>query len=366
MKLLLRLTRLPGRLLAGLCPALLLAVSIASCGGAQAGPSSLPSWHPMPIPGAWGLRFIALADAQRGWAGATSHSAPSNAAANPTLFQTVDGGHTWRPAEIAVRGRGASATLAPGAKPGTLGFVYDMAFVGDGVGWAAGMGIARTDDSGRHWRLQYAHYAPVLFFLDERTGWAITYNQRETVASLVRTVDGGEHWRRSALPARVFPFSLFFASEREGWAVGVEEPKKGVILHTQDGGMHWTKQLVASRRAFQDAVFIDARRGWVESRNCWSWPPRPRLLFTSDGGKTWHEDPRLPTRASVIAFADSRHGWAGGDGIYATSDGGQTWHEQYSTGKFGVTGFCFMDPSRGFAVGNESGGPGSGFSYRPR
>jgi hypothetical protein len=52
------------------------------------------------------------------------------------------------------------------------------------------------------------------------------------------------------------------------------------------------------------------------------------LIFTRDGGKTWHRR-TTSTDADLraVAFSDQRHGWIGGEGgtLLATEDGGETW-----------------------------------------
>ncbi|MFK3973297.1 WD40/YVTN/BNR-like repeat-containing protein [Pseudomonas sp. NPDC087358] len=52
--------------------------------------------------------------------------------------------------------------------------------------------------------------------------------------------DAGLSWRQSrAVPSSVALVALWFADERDGWAVG----HGGVVLHSNDGGETWDKQL---------------------------------------------------------------------------------------------------------------------------
>ncbi len=57
--------------------------------------------------------------------------------------------------------------------------------------------------------------------------------------------DDGKTWIQAAVPVSSDLTAVYFASVRQGWAVGHE----GVILHTSDGGSTWEKQLDGKQAA---------------------------------------------------------------------------------------------------------------------
>lgn len=62
---------------------------------------------------------------------------------------------------------------------------------------------------------------------------------------IVYSDDAGNTWKQAAVPVRSDLTSVFFSSDRSGWAVGHE----GVVLHTADGGQNWSLQLDGNRAA---------------------------------------------------------------------------------------------------------------------
>ncbi|MCB1615289.1 MAG: hypothetical protein KDI30_04680, partial [Pseudomonadales bacterium] len=51
--------------------------------------------------------------------------------------------------------------------------------------------------------------------------------------------DNGQSWHQAAVPTKQMMNAVFFASEKEGWAVGYD----GLILHSLDAGETWAIQL---------------------------------------------------------------------------------------------------------------------------
>jgi photosystem II stability/assembly factor-like uncharacterized protein len=60
--------------------------------------------------------------------------------------------------------------------------------------------------------------------------------------------------------------------------------------------------------------------------------------------------PGVPPRLGAIAFADAKHGWAGGQGVLlATSDGGHVWRTAYLGGAT-IEDFSMPSARQGFAA----------------
>ena len=72
---------------------------------------------------------------------------------------------------------------------------------------------------------------------------------------------------------------------------------------------------------------------WLDYNLPQPWPVR--VAHTTDGGHTWGPAAAVSVYGSggalarlAIRFADARHGWLYGQGIWSTSDGGRTWHDE--------------------------------------
>lgn len=88
--------------------------------------------------------------------------------------------------------------------------------------------------------------------------------------------------------------------------------------------------------AVADFGFEDRNRGWVLLLREGHGDGHYELLRTLDGGRSWSvTGPQVgppfrdgrPDR-DAAHFADSRHGWFFGDGLYSTNDGGRTWKDE--------------------------------------
>lgn len=135
-------------------------------------------------------------DSVHGWIGCTGPGAASTAA--KTIFQTLDGGLTWR---LVAQTHGFPDTSPPGV--GALswgGTVTDLHFFDATTGWLDFDGpqsfVYHTDDGGQTWDPVndgvgggIAH----LFFTDPTHGWAWG-------GVFLRTTDGGAHWQQVQTP----------------------------------------------------------------------------------------------------------------------------------------------------------------------
>lgn len=148
------------------------------------------------------------------------------AAGKAVLFETSDGGDSWNRREDL---------------PPARGFADAVAFPSASVGFIGGLGtILATRDGGKTWKVSHepaGGFVRDLFFLDERTGWAVGHN-----GLVLRTRNGGETWE--ALPAftRNRLRSVVFLDARQGWIVGDASPDDpGVLFETRDGGAVWSR-----------------------------------------------------------------------------------------------------------------------------
>lgn len=196
---------------------------------------------------------------------------------------------------------------------------------------------------------------------------------------LLETTDGGNNWQRHESGTDVALYSVDFVDEQHGFVCGQD----GLILHTADGGKTWQKQesnaFFMEKDNVKQPLYLFAISA-VDKDHAWAVGDRSIISSTSDGGKTWRgrkvamevdvsggeslaaADPILYD----VKFLDLQNGWIVGEfgKILHTTDGGETWHEQEKTlmegtGVFDVLdlptlyGVHMIDAQRGVAAGIE-------------
>ncbi len=271
------------------------------------------------------------------------------------ILRTSDGGATWIEAAEIIGDTLLKVDFADernGWTVGTEGVVY--ATSDGGLTWAL--------DPSSPWPAVYSHedtqlpaqgdknIAPVVnqsvasvFFLDERTGWAVgdtPVGKSLDVRGLVlTTADGGKTWKDVSGDSDGRPQYLlndvWFTSQTEGWAAGgnIEDNQEDVLLHTSDGGRTWERRPMNVAQYPRAVQFADKDHGWVCGMTidgATDSPGPSKILATSDSGATWTVQFTSPRSFYDICFADATHGWVVGDraSIYSTRDGGKTWRQQ--------------------------------------
>ena len=174
---------------------------------------------------------------------------------------------------------------------------------------------------------------------------------------ILETTDGGMNWTRRESGTDLGLYNVAFTDEKHGWISGQD----GLILHTADGGVTWEKQE-------SNAVFVDKGERTplflfglyaLDSERAWAVGDRSMLTSTTDGGKTWRArkvnmESDLSGGESLasadpifydVKFVDAQKGWIVGEfgKIMYTEDGGETWHEQEKTLMEGTAIFDLLD-----------------------
>lgn len=175
-----------------------------------------------------GITFL---DEQHGW---MTSQCPFELADGVFLEMTNDGGETWkrlvlpppmsipnlflqsslcrtRSPNLLAQGRGTLIVTCHLTSGGTLDFAYttqdsgstwqastfpggELSMQPDGFGWAFGMEVFRTLDSGLTWeRVKIVSWEGQFSFINHDRGWAVARAGEEI--ALVQTVDGGETWQ---------------------------------------------------------------------------------------------------------------------------------------------------------------------------
>jgi photosystem II stability/assembly factor-like uncharacterized protein len=169
-------------------------------------------------------------------------------------------------------------------------------------------------------------------FLDRQTGWLAASDCGRAKGAIVRTDDAGRTWQplttrfmhSCAAGARL---DLSFVDTRNGWLVWVEPTGPfAEVYRTRDGGSSW-RQIVGRRSPVDQVVFASPSVGWG---GVLGWGPGP-LLRTTDGGRSWERDRRLPVGRYELPILFGRHGvvavavrWS--VLVYSTADAGRSWH----------------------------------------
>jgi photosystem II stability/assembly factor-like uncharacterized protein len=195
---------------------------------------------------------------------------------------------------------------------------------------------------------------------------------------ILETTNGGFSWDTRPSGTDVALYAIRFTDDRHGFISGQD----GLILHTDDSGKTWQKQ--ESNAFFQDKdtkqpLFLFGLYA-LDENHAWAVGDRSILTSTSDGGKTWRAR-KVAMEADMsggeslaaadpvfydVRFTDPQNGWIVGEfgKIMHTTDGGETWHEQERTLMEGtgivdlldlptLYGVHMIDGRRGLAAGIE-------------
>lgn len=246
---------------------------------------------------------------------------------------------------------------------GSMAWLHAVFFLDQNRGWVVGSkgSVLETRDGGNTWTARAASTDDVvrdIFFIDEQNGWlvcVVNAYQLKTLeqprAYLMKTTDGGEHWKRveiKGLDVDSVLVRAMFSRKGRGWTFG----EAGLIYTTQDAGDTWVQLRPPTRHLLLGGIFVDNDRGWLVGAGA-------TIIQTSDGGDTWHQS-TLPqvektTRFTATSFIDNRTGWAVGSSgsVYRTVNGGRTWERQASGVDVDLFDVKFVDALEGWAVGAE-------------
>ena len=195
--------------------------------------------------------------------------------------------------------------------------------------------------------------------------------------TVLRTVDGGEHWSKVDVPgAAELDFRDVHAfSDHVAVIMSAGPGDKSRVYRTVDGGRHWTQVLQnRDEKGFFDSIaFADASSGALVGD-----PVDGHFVVytTSDGGATWRrvktpaalegEGAFAASGTSIVARGAKRWFGTGGNGcarVFFSLDAGDTWRVSRTPVRndgpaAGIFGMYFADDWRAAAVGGDYTKPG--------
>lgn len=183
-----------------------------------------------------------------------------------------------------------------------------------------------------------------------QTGWAILIDKLSGASALLRTTDGGTHWRDvtplTSSGSKIRVLRITVLSPLIAWVVPVnaKDSATAELFHTTDGGRSWRRAVIPAAGAIS---FINPREGWLMTTLRAGMGIEENEVYRStDGGDNWLRVARATTDDNssgltitgpkiAVTFLDSVTGWItglkrGGDwlNLHVTRDGGYTWRQQ--------------------------------------
>jgi len=215
--------------------------------------------------------------------------------------------------------------------------------------------------------------------MTDSTGWAVSRSvNNPDHFELVRTVDGGCHWKivTPANHGSLFASHYAYISESAAW-VELLDGQKITYARTTDGGASWQfavssgpDPLASSSGA--SVTFLTPESGWLLSEIFQGTKRTGVALYrTVDGGLSWQKllentlpstpGGSLPATAfyTGLTFLNQSTGWVTADAggapdilLYLTFDGGKSWEKQHVLMPQGISrldGGTIVEPPQFFS-----------------
>ncbi len=246
-------------------------------------------------------------------------------------------------------------------RTGSLAWLHSVFFLDHNRGWAVGSrgALLATIDGGRTWKVKSSPIEDTIrdiYFTDDQNGVIVCerniydlQTNDEPRAYLLKTMDGGEHWKKVSVRGGIIDARLMrtvFTGNGRGWAFG----EGGAMFVTSDAGNSWDRLQAPTRYLLLGGAMID-ESGWLVGAGS-------TILQTDDGGATWRHGrftSPINIRFNATSFLDQRVGWAVGSNgaIFRTVNGGRSWQRQRSGVSADLFDVKFISAGEGWAVGAE-------------
>ena len=216
-----------------------------------------------------------------------------------SIYETSDGGHSWREAH----------KFLPAEFEGATPELYSLRFNGKKRGWVVGSAsrddivvnsiLAITRDGGATWQVLHAPTNQELIhidFVDDRRGWIVGAG-----GAILHTEDAGESWNKQKSDTDATLYHVDFRNDKKGWAVG----ERGIIVRTEDSGQTWSKVDSPAHSTLLSVEFVNDDEGWIVGRG-------GVILRSGNRGQTWVEQESGTKQNLYALFIDKKIGWAVG------------------------------------------------------
>lgn len=252
------------------------------------------------------------------------------------------------------------------------GFLYDIAFANNEVGYAGSGCYYTTDDcpettlyktldGGKTWELihQFGITGVIVSveIIDENRLYVLP-----EYGEVQYSNDGGETWTTILVDENINRFEqLQFIDKNIGFVIGSVYTQgvgyHNVLLKTTDAGQTWTEIYYAAdeNNKFESYFMVNHQTGFVTAKN-------GEIHQTIDGGTTWNPI-QLSSNpyvfCSKIFFISNQVGYVSGvdedaniSYLYRTNDGGNTWAIDLELASELITDFYFSDSENGYLIAN--------------
>ena len=246
-------------------------------------------------------------------------------------------------------------------RTGSLAWLHSVFFLDQNRGWAVGSRgtLLSTTDGGRTWKSKSSPIEDTIrdiYFTDDQNGVIVCersiydlQTNDEPRAYLLKTMDGGEHWKKVTIRGGSVDARLMrtvFTRDGRGWAFG----EGGAMFVTSDAGSSWMRLQAPTRYLLLGGAMVN-ESGWLVGAGS-------TILQTNDGGETWHHARfavPVNVRFNATSFLNDRIGWAVGTSgsIFRTVNGGRSWQRQRSNVSSDLLDVKFVNSAEGWAVGAE-------------
>ena len=190
------------------------------------------------------------------------------------------------------------------------GYIRDMLFLNDSLGFMTSSGIYKTIDGGVSWTLIDGSYygAGYIYFLNELCGWICGHN------GIYATTDGGEHWSTKSMTTHdLQTIKVFFLDQNLGFVIGSGYSNNGnqygIFASTINNGTTWNTS--SQSYNLSDVYFASPDTGWIISDNT--------VFKTKNCGNSWDT---INVYISKFEFYKNKSwGISGGSKILFSEDG---------------------------------------------
>ena len=205
-----------------------------------------------------------MMSATTGWA--TGFLEPRDLLGQTQILHTTDGGVHWKnvtPRSITLLAQSNKASLQPSTD---VSYVRTEQFISGSVAWVLvreTYELFETTDGGQTWR-QAAPAGTLIrqfTFLDALHGWVLTTVGADVV--VFHTSDGGATWTKiasggSGLPSLDRSRGMSFLNLTTGWAVFINQSSSNTasLYITQDGGATWQPEPVGVPAGVTQPAFL--------------------------------------------------------------------------------------------------------------